>query len=97
MGIRFCTGTVTITCPHYVHSRRHPTRYETIAWIPNVVGMIVMAAVGTKSLTTLPLGDPNPVSAASIMTFAAALAAGIIGWSPIVPDYGIFHDYKARG
>lgn len=71
--------------------------YETIAWIPNVVGMIVMAAVGSKSLATLPLGDPSPATAASIMTFAAALAAGIIGWSPIVPDYGIFHDHQARG
>lgn len=59
--------------------------------------MIVMAAVGSKSLATLPLGNPSPVTAASIMTFAAALAAGIIGWSPIVPDYGIFHDHKARG
>lgn len=64
-------------------------------WIPNAIAMITMVAVGGKSLTTVPLGDPEPATAGAVLTFAAALAASVVAWSSITPDYGIFHDHKA--
>ena len=69
-------------------------RYEMLAWIPNAVAIIVMLGVSGKTLVSLPVEDPAPVSAASILTFAAALAVSVVAWCPITPDYGIFHDHK---
>ena len=66
-----------------------------LCWIPNAVAMIVMLAVNHKTLLSVPLGDPTPVSAASILTFAAAVAVSVVAWCPVTPDYGIFHDHKA--
>ncbi|KIP09966.1 hypothetical protein PHLGIDRAFT_289936 [Phlebiopsis gigantea 11061_1 CR5-6] len=68
--------------------------YEMLAWMPNAVAIIVMLAVSGKTLVSLPVEDPTPVSAASVLTFAAALAVSVVAWCPITPDYGIFHDHK---
>ncbi|GJE86337.1 purine-cytosine permease [Phanerochaete sordida] len=69
--------------------------YEMLCWIPNAVAMIVMLAVNRKTLLSVPVEDPTPASAATILTFAAAIAVTVVAWSPVSPDYGIFHDHKA--
>ena len=66
-----------------------------VAWIPNVVGMITLAAAGSKALLALPLDDPAPPSSASIITFVSTLIVTMACWAPIVPDYSVFHDHKA--
>ena len=65
-----------------------------LAWVPNAVAIITMLGVSGKTLVNIPVADPAPVSAASILTFAAALAVSVVAWCPITPDYGIFHDHK---
>ena len=69
-------------------------RYEMIAWIPNVIAFIIMAAVGGKHLASVPIASEYPASTASILSFASALAVTVIAWSTISPDYGVFHDAK---
>ncbi|EKM56674.1 uncharacterized protein PHACADRAFT_207869 [Phanerochaete carnosa HHB-10118-sp] len=69
--------------------------YEMFCWIPNAVAVIVMLAINSKTLRSVPVEDPTPASAASILTFAAAVAASVVAWCPISPDYGVFHSHKA--
>ncbi|KAI0080384.1 hypothetical protein K474DRAFT_1589852 [Panus rudis PR-1116 ss-1] len=69
--------------------------YEQLAWIPNVIGFIVMLGVGGKHLVAAPTSNPAPVDAASVLSFAASLAATVVSWSPMTPDYGVYHDVNA--
>lgn len=69
-------------------------RYEMLAWVPNAVAIVVMLAVGGKTLLSVPVTDAAPASAAGVLTFAAALAVSVVAWCPITPDYGIFHDSR---
>ncbi|KAL4253400.1 purine-cytosine permease (2.A.39) family protein [Abortiporus biennis] len=69
--------------------------YETIAWIPNVIAFIVMISVGGKHLIAAPLSNPTPVPASALLTFGSTLAATVISWSPITPDYGVYHNAQA--
>ncbi|KAI0692723.1 permease for cytosine/purines, uracil, thiamine, allantoin-domain-containing protein [Cytidiella melzeri] len=71
--------------------------FEMLAWIPNIVAFIVMLGVGGKTLTNVPTVAPVPATPASILTFASALAVTDLSWSPLSPDYGIFHRDKGSG
>jgi hypothetical protein len=68
-------------------------RYESIAWIPNVVGYIVILAVGAQHLTTMKLTPPS--SLAAHLSFGATVGSGVLSWCTITPDYGVFHDNNA--
>ena len=54
-----------------------------------------MLAVGGKQLIAAPLTTPTPASAGALMSFGAALAATVLGWSTLTPDYGVYHDRTA--
>jgi len=69
--------------------------YEAIAWIPNVITFIVMVGIGGKALVGAPTSNPAPVPFSAFMTYAATLAATNISWSPISPDYGVYHNARA--
>ncbi|KAI1792437.1 permease for cytosine/purines, uracil, thiamine, allantoin-domain-containing protein [Ganoderma leucocontextum] len=69
--------------------------YELLIWIPNVVAFIVMLAVGGTQLRDAPLTSPTPASPATLLTFGASLAATVVSWSTVTPDYGVYHDRKA--
>ncbi|CAL1709708.1 unnamed protein product [Somion occarium] len=69
--------------------------YEMIVWIPNVIAFIIMLGVGGKSLVQAPVADPSPADAATVLTFGATLAATVVSWSTITPDYGVYHDGHA--
>ncbi|CCM05632.1 uncharacterized protein FIBRA_07861 [Fibroporia radiculosa] len=69
--------------------------YETYVWIPNVVALIVMLGVSGKHLVNAPLSSPFPTSASAMMTFGATLAATVVSYAPLTPDYGVYHDHKA--
>lgn len=53
-----------------------------------------MLAVSGKTLASVPVEDPVPVSAASVLTFMSTLAVFVVSWCSIAPDYSIFHDHK---
>ncbi|KAI1798002.1 purine-cytosine permease [Ganoderma leucocontextum] len=68
--------------------------YETVAWIPSVIGFIAMLGTGSKHLEShIPPGEP--ASAASILSFAATVASSVISWCMMTPDYGVYHTAKA--
>ncbi|RDX42874.1 hypothetical protein OH76DRAFT_1447780 [Lentinus brumalis] len=69
--------------------------YELLIWIPNVVAFVVMLIVGGKQLAAAPLTNSEPATAASLVTFGTSLAATVVSWSTLTPDYGVYHDRKA--
>ncbi|KAI0826401.1 cytosine-purine permease [Irpex lacteus] len=70
-------------------------KYESIAWIPNVITFIIMFGIGGKHLLNAPA--PAPVTAANVITFATTTASSVISWCSMTPDYGVYHDAKASG
>ncbi len=54
-----------------------------------------MLAVGGTQLREAPLTSPTPTSPATLLTFGASLAATVVSWSTLAPDYGVYHDRKA--
>lgn len=67
-------------------------RYEALSWIPSLVVFVVMVGVGGKSLVQAPIIDPTPVPTGTLFTFGATLAANIVSWAPLTPDYGVHHN-----
>jgi purine-cytosine permease-like protein len=65
-----------------------------LAWIPNFITFVVMLGVGGKTLVSTPMTTEVPATPASIISFGTALATTVLAWSPISPDYGVFHDTK---
>lgn len=70
-------------------------RYESIAWLPNVVAFIVMLAVGYPQLhanqsVVVPAATPR-----SILSFASTVASSITSWCSMTPDYGVYHSPSA--
>ncbi|KAG1815186.1 cytosine-purine permease [Suillus subaureus] len=69
--------------------------YESVAWIPNVIAFITILAVGYPQLRET-LSAPVPsATPANIISFASFLASNIIGWCPMIPDYGVYHSPDA--
>ncbi|KAG2146356.1 cytosine-purine permease [Suillus clintonianus] len=69
--------------------------YESVAWIPNVIVFITMLAVGYPQLReNLSVAVP-PATPASVISFASFVAVNIIGWCPMISDYGIYHSPDA--
>ena len=60
-----------------------------------MVAFIVMLAVGGTQLREAPLTNPTPASPATLLTFGASLAATVVSWATLTPDYGVYHDRKA--
>lgn len=83
-----------VTPPHIAgHHFYVFLRYESVAWIPNVIAFIVMLGVGGKHLSNAP--PPEPLTAASIITFGTTTASSVISWCMMTPDYGVYHDARA--
>lgn len=70
-------------------------RYESVAWIPNVIAFIVMLAVGYPQLSENLSAPAPPATLANVMSFASFLTSNIIGWCPMIPDYGVYHSPDA--
>ncbi|KAI0827299.1 permease for cytosine/purines, uracil, thiamine, allantoin-domain-containing protein [Trametes gibbosa] len=70
-------------------------RYQTLIWIPNVIAFVVMLAVGGKHIVSASVLSPSPAPAAMIMSFGSSLAATVVSWSTLTPDYGVYHDKNA--
>jgi purine-cytosine permease-like protein len=70
-------------------------RYESVAWIPNVIAFITMLAVGYPQLRENLSAPVPPATLANVMSFASFLTANIIGWCPMIPDYGVYHSPDA--
>ena len=69
------------------------SRYESVAWIPNVVAFMAMLGVGAKHLVLLPA--PAPVSAAAVLSYSSTVASSVLSWSTMTADYGVYHSGKA--
>ncbi|KAI9056492.1 hypothetical protein FKP32DRAFT_1469921 [Trametes sanguinea] len=69
--------------------------YQTLIWIPNIVAFVTMLAVGGSQLRGAPLVNPSPAPAAMLLTFGSSLAATVVSWSTLTPDYGVYHDRTA--
>ncbi|KIK34797.1 hypothetical protein CY34DRAFT_812678 [Suillus luteus UH-Slu-Lm8-n1] len=69
--------------------------YESVAWIPNVIAFIVMLAVGYPQLSENLSAPAPPATLANVMSFASFLTSNIIGWCPMIPDYGVYHSPDA--
>ena len=67
-------------------------RYESVAWIPNVITFIVLLGIGGKNLNNAPA--TAPVTASSVITFATTTASSVISWCMMTPDYGVYHNGK---
>ncbi|KAI0341334.1 cytosine-purine permease [Trametopsis cervina] len=68
-------------------------KYESVAWIPNVITFIIMFGIGGKHLVNAP--PTGPVTRASVITFATTTASSVISWCTMTPDYGVYHNAKA--
>ena len=68
-------------------------RYESAAWIPNVISFIIMLGLGGKHFFNAP--PTAPVTATSVVTFATTTASSVISWSTMTPDYGVYHNKDA--
>ena len=64
-------------------------------WIPNLVAFVVMLAVSGRHLVEAPLYAPMPASAADMMSFGATIAANLVSYATLTPDYGVYHDHTA--
>ncbi|KAI6127960.1 cytosine-purine permease [Pisolithus croceorrhizus] len=65
--------------------------YESVAWIPNVIAFIVMLALGYPHLrANQSVSVPAP-KASSLLSFGSAVAASMLSWCTITPDYGVYH------
>ena len=60
-----------------------------------MVAFVVMLIVGGKQLVAAPLTGPEPAKVADFFTFGASLAAAVVSWATLTPDYGVYHDRKA--
>ncbi|KAI0657590.1 permease for cytosine/purines, uracil, thiamine, allantoin-domain-containing protein [Cubamyces menziesii] len=69
--------------------------YQLLIWIPNVVAFITMLAVGGAQLRHAPLVAASPAPPAMLLTFGTSLAATVVSWSTLTPDYGVYHDHTA--
>ncbi|KAI0634352.1 permease for cytosine/purines, uracil, thiamine, allantoin-domain-containing protein [Trametes polyzona] len=69
--------------------------YQTLIWIPNIVAFIVMLAVGGKQVMSASVLSPTPAPPAMLVSFGSSLAATVLSWSTITPDYGVYHDKDA--
>ncbi|KAG2068860.1 hypothetical protein BDR04DRAFT_1232547 [Suillus decipiens] len=65
--------------------------YESVAWIPNAIAFIAMLAVGYPQLHENLSAPVPPVTPANVISFASFLASNIVGWCPIISDYGVYH------
>ncbi|KAH8101687.1 permease for cytosine/purines, uracil, thiamine, allantoin-domain-containing protein [Cristinia sonorae] len=65
--------------------------YESLSWIPSMIVFVVMIGVGGKHLVNAPTTNLFPVEASAIMTFGATLAANVLSWASLTPDYGVYH------
>ncbi|KAG1729734.1 permease for cytosine/purines, uracil, thiamine, allantoin-domain-containing protein [Suillus lakei] len=69
--------------------------FESVAWIPNVIAFITMLAVGYPQLReNLSIPVP-PATPTNVISFASFLTSNIIGWCPMIPDYGVYHSPNA--
>ncbi|KAI6045279.1 cytosine-purine permease [Pisolithus marmoratus] len=65
--------------------------YESVAWIPNVITFIVMLALGYPHLhTNQSVSVPAP-TVSSLLSYGSMVAATMISWCTISPDYGVYH------
>ncbi|KAI0357669.1 hypothetical protein OH77DRAFT_1286490 [Trametes cingulata] len=69
--------------------------YQTLIWIPNVIAFIVMLAVGGKQIAQASVTSTSPAPASMLLSFGSSLAATVVSWSTLTPDYGVYHDSKA--
>ncbi|KAJ7746477.1 purine-cytosine permease [Mycena maculata] len=65
--------------------------FASLAWIPTVIGLAVMLGVGGKHLAHTQVSYPPP-TVASVLSFAATIAAGNLSWCTMTADYGVYHD-----
>jgi hypothetical protein len=70
-------------------------RYESIAWIPNVIAFITMLGVGYPQLRENQSAPVYPATPAGVISFASILASSILSWCPMTPDYGVYHSPAA--
>ena len=54
-----------------------------------------MLIVGGTNLRNAPLTGPEPATTSEIMSFGASLAATVVAWSTLTPDYGVYHNKDA--
>ncbi|KAI0649846.1 permease for cytosine/purines, uracil, thiamine, allantoin-domain-containing protein [Trametes meyenii] len=87
--IALCSLAITFCGCHVLHW------YEALIWIPNVIAFIIMLGVGGKQLASAPVASPEPASPAMVLSFGSSLAATVVAWAPVTPDYGVYHDKDA--
>ncbi|KAG6844998.1 hypothetical protein H0H87_001770 [Tephrocybe sp. NHM501043] len=76
-------------------NRQNILRFESIAWIPNVIAFIVMLGVSGKHLKASNYPPYPPPTATAIVSFVTFIASSVISWCTMTPDYGVYHDAKA--
>ncbi|EIW74322.1 hypothetical protein CONPUDRAFT_132980 [Coniophora puteana RWD-64-598 SS2] len=69
--------------------------YETYAWIPPVITLITMLAVGYPDLQANLRAPSPPLTAAGVLSFSTTLASSVLSWCTMSPDYGVYHSPKA--
>ncbi|KAG1729730.1 cytosine-purine permease [Suillus lakei] len=69
--------------------------FESVAWIPNVIAFITMLAVAYPQLRENLSVPASPATPANVISFASFVASNIIGWCPMIPDYGVYHSPDA--
>lgn len=68
-------------------------RYESVAWIPNVITFIVMLGIGAKNINLAP--PTAPIDASVVLSFSSVIVSAVVSWSTMAPDYGVYHSGDA--
>ena len=76
----------------YGQSSSSIIRFESIAWIPNIVAFVVMLGVGGKHLNDFNPSVPSTLAASTVTSFGSVVGAWIISWCTLTPDYGVYHE-----
>ncbi|KAG6818996.1 hypothetical protein H0H93_016516 [Arthromyces matolae] len=69
--------------------------FEVIAWVPNVIAFVVMLGVGGKHLKLSDYPTYPPASVKAITSYITFVAASVVSWCTMAPDYGVYHDAEA--
>ncbi|KAH0834813.1 cytosine-purine permease [Lanmaoa asiatica] len=70
-------------------------RYESIAWLPNVIAFIAMLALGYPQLHANQYAAVPAPTASSVLSFASTIASSVLSWCTMTPDYGVYHSPAA--
>nr|GAT47871.1 predicted protein [Mycena chlorophos] len=65
--------------------------FQGVSWLPTLLGIIVMLAIGAPHLRAITIPASTPPTVAAVLSFSAAVMASVFSWCTAMADYGVYH------